>query len=419
MLKHLHRIKRDSVYGLLLFNILFFNSIGYKLGAISMLLLIPFFLLDKQLLQKFRRLNWKYVALFAGYLLIHAIGILYSDNARLSEHESVVRLPFLLLPVVIFTEKIQRSKLNVVLVAFKYWLLFFACYLIYHKLYIVQGPLISLPELSLRALTGIHQAYFSLFYMFALFFVMYQVERNKVGLFWGYLQIGFILFFISVLGARVMMTIAVLVTVIFTARAILRTKLVLRLLLLGVLIVSSLLIVRNTNFSEKFSRLSKIEWDIDKNIYNHQVFSFEYDDVTSNTLELRLIKWYCALQIVKEHPIIGVGTGDYKDELNKMYRSIEFKKGMVYGYNTHNQYLEEFIKFGTVGGLFFLFFIGYILKDAIVKKNSLLFLTALTVAAFLLIESAFSRQHGVIFFCFFVPVLYIYHNLLETHKKSV
>lgn len=416
MFANLHKIKRDSVYGVLLFNVLFFNSIGYKLGSVAMLLLIPFFLFDRKLLSKFKRLNVPYIVLFVGYLAIHAIGIAYSENARLSEHEVVVRLPFLLLPVVIFSEKIHPSKLYFVLAVFKYWLLFFAGFLIYHKLFIVQGSLLSLSTLTLRALTGIHHAYFSLFYMFALFFIMHQIERNRIGLFSGFLQAAFILFFLSVLGARVMMALGIVISIIFFVKKILKAKLALKLLLTVTLSISFFIILSSTNFAEKFSRLSKIEWNIEKNIYNHQIFSFEYDEVTSNTLELRLIKWYCALQIVKEHPVVGVGTGDYKDHLNEKYRAIEFKKGMAYGYNTHNQYFEEFIKFGAIGGIFFILFIGYLLRDAWVKKNKMLFLTVLTFGCFLCIESAFARQHGVIFFCFFVPILYVYHNLLD-HRK--
>lgn len=418
MLKSLRKIPREIVYGLLLFNVLFCNSIGYKLGSIAIILLTLFFLIDKNVLKKIKGVKNTVAFLFFGYFLLHIIGLLYTENTRLAEHEITVRLAFLLLPLIIFTEKIRATYLYTIFSGFKYWLFFLAGILIYHKLFIVQGPLISLPTLSLRALTDIHHAYFSLFYMFALFFIMHEIRNEKISNFFGFLQIGFILFFITILGARVTTAIGVIVTFIFFIQRIRKTKGALQFLIPVVLAIAAFFIIQKTNFTEKFSRLSKVEWNIEKNIYNHQVFSFEYDEVTSNTLELRLIKWYSALQIIKKNPIIGVGTGDYKDELNEQYKAIDFKKGIVYGYNTHNQYLEEFIKFGILGGTFFLFFIGYILWVALKKKNNLLFLTSFTMASFLLIESVFARQHGVVFFCLFIPVLYVYHNALKKYKKA-
>lgn len=419
MLAYLRKIPREFIYALLLLNVLVCNSVGYKSGSVSIILLTLFFLIDKKLIVKIRKFKSTIGFLFIGYFLMHIIGLLYTQNTRLAEHEIVVRLPFLLLPLIIFTEKIRKTYLYNIFYVFKYWLLFFAGLLIYHKLFIVQGPLISLPMLSLRALTNIHHAYFSLFYMFCLFFIIHQIRHQRISNFFGFLQIGFVLFFITTLGARVTTAIGIVVTFIFFIQRIGKTKGALQLLIPIVLVIATFFIVQKTNLTEKFSRLSKVEWNIEKNIYNHQVFSFEYDETTSNTLELRLIKWYSAIQIVKKAPLIGVGTGDYKGELNKQYREIDFKKGMVYGYNTHNQYLEEFIKFGIIGGVFFLFFIGYILWGAFKKRNGLLWLTAITMASFLLIESVFARQHGVVFFCFFIPILYIYHQSTDAQKKSV
>ncbi|MFY0603972.1 MAG: O-antigen ligase family protein [Flavobacteriaceae bacterium] len=414
----IQKTPREFIYVLLLFTVLFFNTIGYKLGSISIIVLTLFYILDRNLINKIKRLNQKIGFLFLGYFVFHLVGLLYTENTSLAEHEITVRLPFLILPVILFTETISKKYLYDLFVAFKYWLFLLAAILFYHKLLVVDGPLISLPALSLLKLTGIHHAYFSLFYSFALFFVMHQVVQKKTSDFFGFLQITFLLFFITILGARVTMGVSILVSIVFFIQRTFKSKGLLKLFIPLVLIIATFFIFKKSNLVEKFSRLSKVEWNIEKNIYNHQVFTFEYDKVTSNTLELRLIKWYCAYQIIKEHIVFGVGTGDYKDELNKQYREVEFKKGMVYGYNTHSQYIEEFIKFGIIGGVYFVFFIGYVLYSAYRKKNILLFLMSLTFALFLVIESVLVRQHGVVFFCFFIPILYIYHQHFEQLKKE-
>ncbi len=133
---------------------------------------------------------------------------------------------------------------------------------------------------------------------------------------------------------------------------------------------------------------------------------------------MRLIKWYCASEVIKDNLFVGVGTGDYNDVLVQKYKDIDFKKGMVYGYNTHNQYLEEFLKFGVFGGLFFIIFMIYIVYQAVRFKNWFLVSIIFTMCAFMLVESIFERQHGVVFFSFFIPLVYLYHQLNRILKNQ-
>ncbi|WP_186434419.1 O-antigen ligase family protein [Lutibacter sp. Hel_I_33_5] len=328
-------------------------------------------------------------------------------------HEIEVRLSFLVLPLIIFSEKISKEKINKIFIYFKYWVLSFAVFLIIHKLFFVGGPVSTISTHSLLFITNIHQSYFSLFYIFCLFFVLQQIKNGSIHKISGYFQLSFLLIFITLLGARVTTFYALLVCIGFFTVQILRSKRNSKIILISILILSSYLMITKTSFINKFYRLAKIEWNIEKNIYNHQVFTFDYDDKTSNSLELRLIKWYCAIKIVKENILVGVGSGDYQIKLNEKYEEIDFKKGMVYKYNTHNQFLEEFVKFGIIGGVFFLFFLMFLFYTAFIKKNKLLTHLLLVMFLFLFIESVFTRQHGVVFFVFLISILSIYHD-----KKS-
>lgn len=399
---------RENLYALLLFLVIFSATLGFKLNSVSIILLSIFYLLDKQLLRKVKQGNKIIVLLFVCYFLIHLLGYFYSINKVTAIHEIEVKLSFFVLPLIIATEKLSVKKINKVFILFKYWLVTIATYLILHKIFIVGGPISTLSTHSLLFITNIHQTYYSLFYVFGLLFIIHQIKTNKINRAIGYIEMLFFLFFIVLLGARITVMYALVISIAFLIYQFFKFNGTKKLITFFGVLFFVLLIYKETNIVSKISRLSKIEWNINKNIYNHQVFTIEYNDKTSNSFELRLIKWYCAINIVKKNIFFGVGSGDCNEELVKQYHKIDFKKGMVYEYNAHNQYLEEFVKFGLFGGLFFCFFIGYLIFDSIKKKNTLLVCVILLVSSFLLVESVFVRQHGVLFFTFFIPILYNY-----------
>ena len=118
----------------------------------------------------------------------------------------------------------------------------------------------------------------------------------------------------------------------------------------------------------------------------------------------RIILWNSTIDFVKEHPF-GVGTGDVKDELVKMYES----KGMIVfaekKMNPHNQYLQTAVSIGLLGMLSLIFVFGYYIWLGFKEKN--LYLIAIT--SFFMIacifESVLERQNGIILMLFFVSIL--------------
>ncbi len=135
-----------------------------------------------------------------------------------------------------------------------------------------------------------------------------------------------------------------------------------------------------------------------------------------NTLEMRILKWYVAGEIIKDNFWIGVGTGDFQEQLNIGYEKIQFNNGIKFKYNAHNQYLESGIKFGVFGILILLFIFGQHLFIAYKKNNIFLLVVILYVAFSALTESIFARFHGTTFYALSVPLLYQL-NKLKNEKK--
>ncbi|WP_442847074.1 O-antigen ligase family protein [Leeuwenhoekiella sp. H156] len=77
-----------------------------------------------------------------------------------------------------------------------------------------------------------------------------------------------------------------------------------------------------------------------------------------NGLVTRLSIWQSAFEVAKQHPWIGVGAADGKQELNRYYKNSDQQFLAKYDFPAHNQYLDFWIKFGILGLLICLIYIG-------------------------------------------------------------
>lgn len=131
----------------------------------------------------------------------------------------------------------------------------------------------------------------------------------------------------------------------------------------------------------------------------------------------RILVWQASLEIIKQHPIIGVGTGDVEPELMKKYQDKNILLAMDETLNAHNQYLQTFIALGLIG---FLVLLAYFVLPGYMafKQNHLLYLLFLSLFAFnLLVESMLERQAGVVFYAFFNAFLF-YSAFIESRQSG-
>ena len=112
-----------------------------------------------------------------------------------------------------------------------------------------------------------------------------------------------------------------------------------------------------------------------------------------------------SLEIIKENPILGVGTGDYLNALLREYDKYNFIAGKKESFNGHNQYLEDYVKVGLLGFITLIVLIIVILKTATKRKSFMLY-CAFAIAFMCLFESFFDRHHGTVFIAFFIPLFY-------------
>ena len=140
--------------------------------------------------------------------------------------------------------------------------------------------------------------------------------------------------------------------------------------------------------------------------------------------------WKASAKIIKQHFLIGVGTGNMNIAFKKQYELMNTTLALNNRWRSHNQYLSIFVDFGIIGFIWFLitlFYPLYILrktnKDVKYPTFNIQYSTILLYFSFLLIiilsmftEDTLETQAGVTFFAFFNS-LFLFNN--DFRKETI
>lgn len=193
-------------------------------------------------------------------------------------------------------------------------------------------------------------------------------------------------------------------------------------LMLTILIIFYLYNFINKNFKNKvFKYLVSIFltlflfvfiFSISKEIFRINIFineletGFSQSEIDWKNLDQRTREWHCALQLIKEKPIFGHGITRVEDRMVEEYLKNGWVEEARLRYNAHNQFLETQMTFGIPGTLSLLWMLFTPLihrKKLIYPKLATAFVFMMTF--FLMFESMFVRQWGIMFFTLFYCML--------------
>ena len=122
--------------------------------------------------------------------------------------------------------------------------------------------------------------------------------------------------------------------------------------------------------------------------------------------------WDCTFKVIGSEPVLGVGVGDQKDQLELCYGIYMHNRLFANNssFNAHNIFLQTMLATGIVGLFLFLFSLGYMIRLAKDSDNMyfMVFITVFVLAG--LTESYFERNLTMCFFAFF--------NCLSFFSKS-
>lgn len=91
------------------------------------------------------------------------------------------------------------------------------------------------------------------------------------------------------------------------------------------------------------------------------------ESITSTTFQSnteRLLMWNSAFNMFKDHPVFGVGIGQYAGKYIKEYKAVEAKEIQRH---CHNNFLQMLAENGLIGFLGFVYLFGYLLIVSLVN----------------------------------------------------
>lgn len=124
----------------------------------------------------------------------------------------------------------------------------------------------------------------------------------------------------------------------------------------------------------------------------------------------RILIWRSSFEIIKKNPVLGVGIGDVRPELAKVYETVGDEDIIKSRYNAHNQFLETALEGGFICLGIFLTLVIYLFYMSVIRRNLMLLLFLIVMIVFFMFETVLYRLAGVSLFSVFSFLLLYYEN---------
>ena len=128
------------------------------------------------------------------------------------------------------------------------------------------------------------------------------------------------------------------------------------------------------------------------------------NDPNGHSLLQRIEAWKSGLEIFRDHPIVGVGTGDVDDAFTKKYNENNSKLLPVNQIRAHNTYLTTLLTFGVLGLIIFLAILFLYVKAQLQYGQILGFVFMVLMMVTFLFEDTLETQTGITLFSFFAAL---------------
>ena len=356
--------------------------------------------------------------LFILFFIWQVAGMLYSDNLKEGWRNLELRVSLLLFPLVLLSPgDMIRKRVHILLKVFAvstFSFLFF-CYIydFYRSLSIQDGSLIFNPFLpeytwlnyfsALEFAIFQHTSYLSMFTLLSFYIALENIFGisgiKKYQYLWLIISV-ILMMSIYFLSSRAGILAAIITLPVYLFLKF-RTMGKLRYFWISMLLMTVIFVpIVLTN----------------PRVNNYQAWKEKNRVSSSSVSNDRMIIWNSAKTILGQNLILGTGTGDIQDELNKEFRRTGNIRLAEVNTNTHNQFLEILIEHGFIGLIMFLSMILMMFYIAYQRTNILYLIFLLLVIISFLFETMLNRLAGVAFFSLFSFLLIIIegrnsHNL--------
>jgi O-antigen ligase len=339
------------------------------------------------------------------YLVILILGLLYSTNV--SAGLSVLETNFCFVAVAIIGshyKNLSRHRLNMIF----FWFLagvLVACLLCVGNAivkYISSGDTSVFFYYNFTTFIDSHPTYLAYYVIFSITFILHWLNENRdrftrTYIFLVLLLIAFLFFVLALTGGQTAFTSLLLVCSFFLLQFFLEERGAERKLTAGIagIMIAGMFLISSLNQASAKQVLKDDSWD-------------------------RLQLWSAAIH-ANNDLLFGVGTGDYKTELNEYYSTHGLEEYARENFNSHNQFIQIFFSNGFLGLVAILFLMGRPLYLAIRNNNVFGILVFFPFLIYGMTEVFLGRYQGVVFFALlhqaFVSYYYNYKPTIRFKEQ--
>ena len=348
------------------------------------------------------------VYLFMAFYAMHIVGMFYSENLSFGFKDLEIKLSFLLFPLLFSTsDKINTKE---ILTAFIIGCFVSSLTCIFRALYLyfyLNTAAFSYTDFSFL----VHPSYFALYLNFAVIYLLLSnfsidsVSKQPIYSFVTYGLIGLFSIVIFLLSSK-MGIVSLAISFVVAHIYLLKRKNYYRFFVHSVVVVIAFsfsinYVLQHTRLSEVASEFKKVQFEEINASETDSVAKSKVNYRTTESTQIRYLIWHEATQLIKQNWLLGVGTGDIKDQLLERYWLKRMDWVWVQKLNAHNQFIQTTVALGVFGLVLLLscFFVAF--KHGFQKRLTIYLLLTTCFVFHFMVESMLEKQAGVIFYTFF------------------
>jgi O-antigen ligase len=356
----------------------------------------------------------KTIIIFTLFYFAHLAGLIYSSNLPFAYADLQTKLTFFLFPLIFPAFKINKKEL-----ARLKWFFISGCFLnviVCIVLGVIQFKKDHDPQdfFYIKYSYFLHPAYFSFYLNLALLFLIDNVlEVGKWQAYNWWKRVMYILviylFAISIvqLSSRTATVVAGLSILLFVILSFRRRNKKVAIIVAACFFLFSLFLIQQITLP-LFNRYEQVEGVLKQERSKITGSVAEVPKTEGdNSANLHVKIWTNSIELIKRNFILGVGTGDVKDELKKVYAENNFNRGIESNFNCHNQFLNTTVTLGLSGLIFLLLIFLVGIRVSILYRDWLYFSFLFIMFLNALTESVLEVQSGVLFFAAFNMMFYL------------
>lgn len=390
-------------------------AFSLPLATLTPLLIVLFVLnwiVEGDFLEKLNNIKQnKVVFVFTSLYIVHLFGLIYTDNLKSGWFDMEVKLSLLVFPLIIGSKPLTEKQVKGIIKSLIISIVYVGLYLITRAItfYFFNHENVFYYQLFSPF---IHPSYLSMYINMAVAFVLYQNYKGKKVFTNAYIVDKLLVLYLFaitfLLASKSGIFLFIIIVFVYLCLEFYKNRKMIH-FAVGSLIISLSFIALSYFSPKNFDRII------------HLIETINSNDIENNSNEsssLRLHLWSTSNEVIKDSFLLGYGTGDGKDILNKALEEKEITNAFKNKLNAHNAFYEMFLKLGMVG--FVVLLLNIIFPSFIAfKQNNVLYLFLVIILVFnFSFESMLETKAGVIFYAFFNSLIFFKVTVNENNNHS-